>query len=365
MRLLGSFGMTRLCRVSMIMTTFYQTRVVFPLCALFLLLPSPTHGQKGGRGFRPPPGRSTGPARGPFNPGRSGLGVPPRFPSSPKGGPNLGFPARLPYPKGGGKFGTSVKIITSTAAAGSLGLSAGAMESFQHERAFLDSMRSRGLDQSDDCVYSIYFKVTKGGWADWFSDPDLFFYVDIEGQGSFLVPQIHWNYAGGPILDRVLARDVKPGSRVVVRVLDDDTWTDEIWNNILKTRVSIYMAPEIQVTKYVSIRPGYVGGQIQLLDRNVVIDAPDPVATAEFVVPETKDGFWAADATLYDDSGNDVGNLQFACVRSDKREWQEHMSAASGWLGSAVFWLVLGLCFLIWFVKQVFFRSIPATDGSK
>ena len=46
-----------------------------------------------------------------------------------------------------------------------------------------------------------------------------------------------------------------------------------------------------------------------------------------------------------------------------KREWQEGVNSASGWLGTAVFWLVLGSCLLILFLKQVFARAVPA--GSK
>ena len=177
------------------------------------------------------------------------------------------------------------------------------------------------------------------------------------------MPQIRWNYGGGPVLDCVLARDVKPGTKIVVRVLDDDSWSDEIWNNILKTRVDFDLAPRIKVIKYVDVSVGYVGGQIRLLDRDVVIDAPDPIATAEFVVPESKDGIWVADGTLRDTSEGDAGKIQFACVWSAKREWQEGVNSASGWLGTAVFWLVLGSCLLILFLKQVFARAVPA--GSK
>lgn len=364
MRWPGLFGVPRPRLDPMTMTTSRRIRVVALLCGLCLLLPGLVYGQKGGRRFRPPRGRSPAPARGAFYPkGFGNLGAPPR---NPMGFGTLGPSFRPSYPKGGGKFGTAVKIITSLGAATAAWGTAQALEGYQQERAYLDGLHSRGLDQSDDCIYSTYFKVTGGGWSDLFSDPDLFFYVDIEGQGSFLVPQIHWNYAGGPILDRVLARDVKPGTRIVVRVLDDDTWSNEIWNNILKTRVTISVAPEVQVTKYISIRSGYVGGQIQLLEGNVVIDAPDPVATAEFVVPESEDGFWAADATLFDDSGNNAGNLGFTCVqRSGRRDWQEHRSAASGWLGSAAFWMVLGSCFLIWFVKEVFSKGKSEPAGTK
>lgn len=360
------FGMPCFCLDVMIMTTSRRVRVIFLLCSLCLLLPGLAHGQKFGRGFmRPPPSRppTLSPGRL-YSKGSGNLGGPP---SNLNGLGTIGRPTPLRpnYPMGGGKFGTAVKILTSVAAAASLRNSAHALHDFQRERALLDDLRSRGQDRSDDCIYSAYFKVNGGKWSDLFSDPDLFFYVDIEGQGSFLVPQIHWNYVGGPILDRVLARDTRPGARVVVRVLDDDSWTDEVWNNILQTKLTIDLSPEVKINRFVSIRPWTVGGQIQLLDRNIVLDAPDPVATAEFVVPEAAGGFWAADATLYDGSGNDVGNVQFACVQSAKGEWQEHASAASGWLGSAIFWLVLGTCLLIWFVKQVFSKGPPEPAGSK
>ena len=126
------------------------------------------------------------------------------------------------------------------------------LEGYQNQKAINEGLRSQGLERSDNCIYSIYFKTTGGFWSDFFSKPDIFFYVDIEGQGTFLVPQIHWNYAGEAVLDRVLARDVKPGTKIVVRVLDDDTSSDEIWNNILQTKLHVQLSPEIKLTRYVN-----------------------------------------------------------------------------------------------------------------
>ena len=315
-----------------IMISLRRIRVVSILGVILLLLTGPSYGQRKGGGFRIP-------RKPPANPA--------------KGLSSLGSSFRPNYPNAGSKFTTSVQVLTSVAAAESLRRSAQGFEGYQHQRETLDSLRSKGLLGSDNssvaaaeslrrsardfegyqnqreileslrskglggpdsCIFSIYFNLKSGFWSDFFTNPDLFFYVDIEGQGSFLVPQIRWNYGGGPVLDCVLARDVKPGTKIVVRVLDDDSWSDEIWNNILKTRVDFDLAPRIKVIKYVDVSVGYVGGQIRLLDRDVVIDVPDPIATAEFVVPESKDGIWVADGTLRDTSEGDAGKIQFACV---------------------------------------------------
>jgi hypothetical protein len=259
-------------------------------------------------------------------------------------------------------FKAGMKLLTGAAAAESMRRSAHGLESYRNEKAILQSLREKGLSESNDSIYSIYFRTNGGYWADLFSYPDIFFYVDIEGQGSFLVPEIHWNYTGGPILDRVLARGVKPGTRIVVRVLDDDSASDQIWNSILRNRQDIQLGVEVRLTNWISIRP-YIGGQIQLLDRNVMIDAPDLVATAEFTVPDSNDGVWVADGTLHDENGSDVGKIQFACVWSAQGELSRSEASVSNWLGSAVFWLVLGLCLLVWFLRQVFGRN--ASPGFK
>lgn len=248
---------------------------------------------------------------------------------------------------------TIVKMLTGIGAAEAARRSGQSFEEYQQHDAILTSLRSQGVDANNSSVFSVYFKVENGGgyWADFWSKPDVFFIVDIEGHGSHLVPQIHNNYQGHAILDKIVAQTIQPGSRVVVRVLDDDSTSDLMWNNILKTRVRLSVTPSIQATQFVSIGAS-AGGEVVLLDRNTTIDAPDFIAAAEFRVPESDDGLWVADATLVDDSGKSVGALQFAALWSAPERLAEQEEKTKSSYGKFLFWGVIAICLLGWFAKQ-------------
>jgi hypothetical protein len=243
---------------------------------------------------------------------------------------------------------TIVKVLTGIGAAESVRRSGQSLEEYKQEDAILTSLQSQGIDANKSSIFSVYFRTTGGTWADFWSNPDLFFIVDIEGQGSKLVPQIHYNYRGEPVLDVIVSETVRPGSRIVVRVIDDDTSSDAIWNNILKTRANLSVTPEVQATKFVSVRAN-ANGQIALLDRSVTLDAPDFVASAEFIVPQTDDGLWVAEANLIDGSQIDVGSLQFASLWSAQKQLNEQKGKVATSFGKFLFWGVIGLCLLTWF----------------
>lgn len=243
---------------------------------------------------------------------------------------------------------TIVKVLTGLGAAESLRRSGQSYEQYEHEDAILTQLRNQGVDANKSSVFSVYFSTSGGVWADFWSHPDLFFVVDIEGQGTKLVPQIRYNYRGGPVLDVVVADTVRPGSRVVVRVFDDDTSSDAMWNSILQTRVHLSVTPEINATQFVSVT-SYVSGQIALIDSNVVINSPDFIAAAEFTVPETLDGRWVAEAQLIDSSRDKVGTLNFASLWSAPQELKEQEGKVATSFGKFIFWGVIGLCLLGWF----------------
>lgn len=262
-------------------------------------------------------------------------------------------PATLSEAFRGKLIETIVKVVTGGAAAESMRRSAHSFDQYETERSILERLQEQGLDCSNDAIYSIYFKTDGGYWADFWSKPDVFFYVDIEGLGSFLVPQIHNNYSGQHILDRILAKEVPPGSKVVVRVMDDDTTSDVVWNNILSTRVNIDVSSDLRVTQFIPVRSG-ASGTIRLLDRQVTIDAPDYIAECVFEVPLTINGIWMADGQLQDEDGNSVGAIQMASVWAARRDFDEQANLASSWRSSGVFWLVIGVCCFLWFLKSVF-----------
>lgn len=148
----------------------------------------------------------------------------------------LGLVISAPIPahaRGGGVVKTLVTVLTGAGAAEALRRSGQSYEQYKSEDAILKRLKEQGVDAQKSSIYSVSFRTTGGRWADFWSHPDVFFIVDIEGVGSSLVPQIHYNYRGEPVLDVVVASTVRPGSQIVVRVLDDDTTSDAMWNSIL------------------------------------------------------------------------------------------------------------------------------------
>lgn len=242
-----------------------------------------------------------------------------------------------------------VRILTGVGAAESIRRSGQSYQEYKHEDAILTSLRSQGIDANNSSIYSVYFETSGGLWADFWSKPDLFFIVDIEGQGSKLVPQVHYNYQGEPVLDVVVSDSIRPGSRVIVRVLDDDSVSDSIWNGILTTRANVSVSPEIRVTKFVSVRAS-ASGEITLLDQHSTLDPPDFIASAHFLVPETEDGLWVAEADLLDDARQNVGSLKFASLWSAPQILKEQQQKTATSFGKSLFWGVIAVCLAGWFL---------------
>jgi hypothetical protein len=210
----------------------------------------------------------------------------------------------------------------------------------------------QGLEANKSAIYSIYFKTTGGYWSDFFSKPDLFFVVDIEGQGSKLVPQIHYNYQGAAVLDCVISDYVSKGKRVSIRVMDDDSLSDSVWNTILKSRLNYKIGSDLSATRFLSLS-STASGQFVLLEKSQTIDAPDFIAQAEFIVPDSEDGTWATEAKLFDSSGNNVGVLQFVSVWSAPKTLEKQASIVQSSFASMIFWAVVCGCALLWFIASL------------
>ena len=279
-----------------------------------------------------------------------------------------------------------VKLLTGAAAAESLSKSAQAYErrdfskaTVQQESETIRRLREQGIEANNAAVYSAMFSLDTNSnavwWADYFSKADPFFLVDIEGQGTFLAPQIRYNYQGGPILDRVVAKDIPPGRRVVVRVMDDDTLSDEIWKSILRTRVDLTLDANAKATQYVQLSANVNGKlSVQLLPNAapVVIDAPDQIATMSFLVPNTSDGRWVANGDLFDGNNTKVGTLQFSSVwnaqseilaQTNKVNTAQQQQATS--TRSMVFWGVFGAVLIVVFFSMFANKSKPSDGGTE
>lgn len=250
-------------------------------------------------------------------------------------------------------------------AAGAEAVSRGveATKQYQEAAEVLSRLQAQGQDCKNDAIYSVLFQTSAGHWADFWSRPDVFFCLDIEGKGSFIAPNIHWNYSGTPFLDHILAEEAPPGSRIVVRVMDDDTASDAIWNSILSTRVELQATADLSVTQFIPVR-ATASGALQLLDRRLTIDAPEEIASAVFEVPESADGLWRADGRLFDTSDNAVGTIQMCCTWSGRHKMEMQSEVVNRSRQSSVFWLTVGGGLLLLFLRGAWGSSPeePSTD---
>jgi hypothetical protein len=232
-------------------------------------------------------------------------------------------------------------------------------------------LRTQGLSGDQDSVYSLFLNIDPNAasvrWADTFSYPDVFFVVDVEGIGQFVLPGIGYEYHGGPIMDRIALPTLRSGTRVVIRILDDDTPGDQIWNTILRTKVNYHF--RIGGTALAAMScfraQADIDGTIRILDtpQRLVIDGPDTLATMVFRIPATQERTWVADGELRDSKNRPAGRVQFSQVwntRSElaslERELAQRVTSAeqreSTSFGSLVFWSVLSIIFLAWFYKS-------------
>ena len=247
-----------------------------------------------------------------------------------------------------------ITLITGGAAAEAAKRTVGATLDYDTAR---EALRKQGCDITDAAVYSLYLSlngdVSSMWWEDIFSKPDIFAVVSIEGRGQFLIPEIYNNYSGQPILLNVIAKQAAPGKRIVVTIYDDDTAGDAVWNSILQSRINYSVGGTFQASQAFRL-DGNIHGQLRVLDRNVVIDAPDFIATAEFKVPRiTFTQEWVAKGPIVDSSGRTLGELSFTHVLSPGEAPGAAMKSS---LMNIAFWGTITLVCLAVFGKLLFSR---------
>jgi len=262
-------------------------------------------------------------------------------------------------------------LVTGAAAAESFARADEAHSVYKQKDSVIQNLKAQGIDPTDGAIYSLYFSlngdVSSVMWADTFSKPDIFAVVQIEGQGTFLIPDIQQDYSGQPILENVIAKNATPGARILVHILDDDCLSNTIWNQILQSRIDYRVTSEnwikrfilfhgIQATTFARLN-FETSGSLRLLDRNMVIDKPDYIATAEFTAPSSPDGRWLANGILHDSKNREVGKLQFAQIwRADPQLIQEAAKSHS----RGIFWGVFGGVALLVGVVALFSKSQKA-----
>jgi hypothetical protein len=207
-------------------------------------------------------------------------------------------------------------ILTGAAAAAAGGETTASYEVVKQKDALLDSLKAQGMTYEDPAIYSLSFSLNFDAsavyWADVFNRPDLFALIQIEGMGECIVPGISYEYSGQPLQETLLHREIPAGRKVLIHFMDDDTPNNSVWNSILQTRVDFKIDTTVTerptATKLKAVR-STTTGSIQLLDSPLVLDAPDYIATVEFVVPNSP--HWSVKGRIFDAKAREVGSTEF------------------------------------------------------
>lgn len=242
---------------------------------------------------------------------------------------------------------------------------------------------SQNLTSRNLAIYSVFLNIDYNAssvyWADTFSKPDVFFFMEVEGVGQFVLPEIYYEYKGGPVMASVVLPALPAGARVIIRVLDDDTTSDRIWKSILASRVNYRFSINNTTVTPVNLMAvnGTVYGDFRLLDNDssLVLDGPDQLATMVFSIPENPGPTWVADGELRDYGGYAAGRVQFSQVwntaseisaleaelAAKKEVAKSKMASSLGWI---LFWGVI-----VFFCLHAYFRlkiaKVQMKDESK
>ena len=248
----------------------------------------------------------------------------------------------------------AITLVTGSAAAASAANASEAKAVYQEKDAVVEKLKAQGIDPTDGAIYSAYFQLDKNAsaiyWERWVGWPNIFVEVEIEGQGSFVLPRIEMSYQGQQMLENLIAKNVAPGTLIVIHVLDDYHLQNEIWNSILQSKINYDISSTITANQMLQVNAD-VNGSLQLLGHDATIFKPVPLATAEFRVPDSTDGRWLAKANFYDNNQNSIGELQFAQIwRVPPNVITDPIPAHRNY----VFWVGIAIVFGLVFLKLLF-----------
>jgi hypothetical protein len=167
-----------------------------------------------------------------------------------------------------------------------------------------------------EAVYALEFDlnndVSSIYWADYFSKPDVFPVLQVAGMGTYLIPDISTNYAGGKVIWTFKIPSIPGGRDISVFLNDDDSSSDQIWNGILSARwegslgggITMLRAIELKISNTLSF---------QLLKNPIVIDAPEQLCVYSITTPRFYfGGDWDSEGELKNAKGIKVGSVKFS-----------------------------------------------------
>ena len=207
------------------------------------------------------------------------------------------------YAGGNAPMKLIVTLLTGAAAAGAAKNADAASVLYQEKDSLAAKLRTEGIDPANRAIYSAYLQLDKNAsaiyWERWIGWPNIVLEVEIAGQGSFLIPRIDMQYQGQPILENLIGKYASPGTRILVHVLDDKQFQNEVWNRILQTKINFQVSSDLVANNLLDLS-ARADGTLQILNKDVEIISPVCIATADFTVPNSPDGRWLADADFHD-----------------------------------------------------------------
>jgi hypothetical protein len=180
-----------------------------------------------------------------------------------------------------------------------------------------------------------------------FIHPDIYFVIDIEGQGKFILPDVEYSFKGGQIMRSFLANNYKPGSKIKIDILDSDETSNAMLNNFLRTKVTAN--GEINVNDAVRLSSS---ASIQLVQdgQTLVLNAPDTIYSGTVFTPK-EGAFFEAKGEI-SDGERKIGSIKI------KKEWEEKVSKS---IFSSVFYLIISLGLLVGLITY-FYKKIIKTQ---
>ena len=242
-------------------------------------------------------------------------------------------------------FDTLVKVAAGAGAAMAVAESAEAHEVHASKDRILADLIEKGVDPTNSAIFQLYFRIDPSSAGRWFLKPNVYALVQIEGQGDFIPASIAKGYKGQAYTVTVFGRQVRPGGRILVHLLDDKQFWNNAWNSVLQTEVPVsvggqYLTPMLRANATAS-------AGIQLLNKDITFQPPGYMATADITVPSSSDGIWLADGRLMAGS-TQVGVMQFGQVWiPDSGLLQEKRSSKK----AMIFWGGLAIVLVVVFIS--------------
>lgn len=197
-----------------------------------------------------------------------------------------------------GKVVSNPKLWKWLAAFGGSAATLKAMDSYLKEG---EAVYAVGIDLNND--------ASSVKWADLFSKPDIFPVMMAAGMGTYIVPEICQEYAGGKVIWTFKIPRIPDGTDVALFIIDDDSSSDQVWKQIAANKWNVRIDTHINLLQAWNCS-FHSNGSIQLDVSNITIDSSDIVASYSVKTPKWYlGGEWNTEGDLKDSRGRIVGHI--------------------------------------------------------